>query len=213
MSARDKLLTAVRTSLGRDTALSAQAIATLEKRQPTPVQLNLGSELVARFAAKLELAGGSVERLEGFDQVGGAISNYLKTHQLPNEVLISTDQVIANIDWPTLLTTTSGAATGKELVSVTSALAGVAETGTLVLVSGEKTPTTLNFLPDDHIVVLAESQVIAQLEDAWAKLRGSGDMPRTVNLISAPSKTGDVELTLVQGAHGPRRLHVVLYKD
>ena len=120
---------------------------------------------------------------------------------------------ISSIDWPDLITIKTGPATGKELVSVTGALAAVAEAGTLVLVSGEKTPTTLNFLPDDHIVVLSESRVVGHLEDAWGCLRAAGLMPRTVNLISAPSKTADVELTLVQGAHGPRRLHVILYRE
>ena len=212
MSARDDILGAVRSSLGRKGPLSAAAVGELENRQTSPVQPDIGDELVGRFVTKLELAGGSVERVESLAEVAGAVSNYLKSHQLPSDLVVTGDPVVSNIDWPDLITTKPGPATGQELVSVTGALAAVAETGTLVLVSGEKTPTTLNFLPDDHIVVLSESQIVGYFEDAWVTLRDAGDMPRTVNLISGPSKTGDVELTLVQGAHGPRRLHVVLYR-
>ena len=213
MKPRDKVLGAIRRSLGRDGPLSTPEIAELHQRDPSPVAPGIESDLVARFAAKLVLAGGSVERVEGFDEVGQAIGRYLRNHQLPGDLVVSADPVVSSIDWPELITTKPGPATGREMVSVTGALAAVAEAGTLVLVSGEQTPTTLNFLPDDHIVVLPESSVVGHLEDAWRCLRASGPMPRTVNLISAPSKTADVELTLVQGAHGPRRLHVVLYSD
>ena len=213
MSAREKILGAVRSSLGREGPLSALAISELEKRECLPVQPDIASDLVGRFAEKLEQVGGSVERVESLDEVANAVGGYLKRHQLPNDLVVSTDAVVSSIEWPPLITTKAGPATGQELVSVTGALAAVAEAATLVLVSGEKTPTSLNFLPDDHIVVLSESRVVGHLEDAWAALRSSGDMPRTVNLISGPSKTGDVELTLVQGAHGPRRLHVILFKD
>jgi L-lactate utilization protein LutC len=94
---------------------------------------------------------------------------------------------------------------------VTSALCGIAETGTLMLVSGEQNPTSLNFLPDYHIVVLRSDQLVPRMEDAWDTLRASfAQMPRTVNFISGPSKTADVEQTVEYGAHGPRCLHVVL---
>ena len=77
--------------------------------------------------------------------------------------------------------------------------------------SGPEHPTTLNFLPEDHVVVLRESRIVPHLEDAWAMLRKErATMPRTVNLICGPSKTSDVELVILEGAHGPRRLHVVV---
>ena len=211
MNPREKVLGAVRRSLGREGPLSPAEIVELENRDPSPVRPGIESDLVTRFAAKLELAGGSVDRVESLDDVAPAISRYLREHQLPGELLVSTDPVVSNIDWPALITTQSGPATGRELVSVTGALAAVAEAGTLMLTSGAESPTTLNFLPDDHIVVLSESKVVGHLEDAWECLRATASMPRTVNLISGPSKTADVELTLVQGAHGPRRLHVILY--
>ena len=80
-----------------------------------------------------------------------------------------------------------------------------------MLLSGPDSPTTLNFLPEDHVVVLRESRIVAHPGDAWALLRKERAMvPRTVNPICGPSKTGDVELEILEGAHGPRRLHVVV---
>ena len=109
------------------------------------------------------------------------------------------------------------AALGSDQTSVTGAFAGVGETGSLVLLSSPRSPTTLNFLPEDHLIVLARSRIVAHLEDVWARLREQSSMPvvlpRTVNFITGPSKTGDVEQIIHEGAHGPRRLHVILRDD
>ena len=95
-----------------------------------------------------------------------------------------------------LLTIRRGRAEPGDAVSVTPCLAAVAETGTLMLVSGAETPTTLNFLPDTHIVVLRAGQVVASYEDGWdlvARSRDADAWPRTINLITGPSRTGDIE--------------------
>ena len=148
------------------------------------------------------------------------------------------DPQLDAIPWETrpLLQIRRGRAEAGDAVSLTPCLAAVAETGTLLLVSGPDTPTTLNFLPDTHIVVLHAGQVVAGYEDGWDLLRArrvpdpapqageggspqSGDRvgaggpeswPRTVNLITGPSRTGDIEQQIQLGAHGPRRLHVLL---
>ena len=107
----------------------------------------------------------------------------------------------------------TGPSDGRQLVSVSHAMAGVAETGTLVLVSGKDNPTTLNFLPDNHIVVLDAADLAGDLETVFARLRekfGEGVLPRVVNMITGPSRSADIEQTLILGAHGPRRLHVIV---
>ena len=81
------------------------------------------------------------------------------------------------------------------------------------LASGQDNPTTLNFLPETHIVVLRAEGVAGDYETVWAKLRaryGKGALPRTVNWVTGPSRSGDIEQTILLGAHGPRRLHVVV---
>jgi L-lactate dehydrogenase complex protein LldG len=82
-----------------------------------------------------------------------------------------------------------------------------------MLLSGPQTPTTLNFLPDTHIVVVRADQVVATYEDGWDRLRVDRPLPRVVNFITGPSRTGDIEQRIVLGAHGPRRLHIVVIED
>ena len=91
-----------------------------------------------------------------------------------------------------------------------------------MLHSSSTTPTTLHFVPDHHIVVMRESQITGSLEDAFARLReklgtaetsAAENWPRTVNFVTGPSRTADIEGVPVLGAHGPRRLHIVLIAD
>jgi L-lactate dehydrogenase complex protein LldG len=96
---------------------------------------------------------------------------------------------------------------------VSHAFGAVAETGTLVLASGADNPTTLNFLPDNHIVVVDANDVAADFESVFARLRaryGERQLPRVVNMITGPSRSADIQQTLILGAHGPRRLHVII---
>jgi len=112
-----------------------------------------------------------------------------------------------------LLSVATGQAEGADAVGVTGVFGGVAETGTLVMLSGPEHPTTLNFLPDTHIAVVSVDQIAGTYEEIWAKLRdslGHGKMPRVVNWITGPSRTADIEQTLLLGAHGPLRLHILI---
>jgi L-lactate dehydrogenase complex protein LldG len=115
-----------------------------------------------------------------------------------------------------LLEIEEGIAEAADATSLTGAFAAIAETGTLMMASGPQAPVTLNFLPENHIVVLRASQVTGTYEEAWQRLRaqlGKDVMPRAVNMITGPSRTGDIEQTILLGAHGPRRLHVLLVDD
>ena len=149
------------------------------------------------------------------DDILGSIRRALWRGPLPAELVMAPDPQLDAIPWETrpLLQIRRGRAEAGDAVSLTPCLAAVAETGTLLLVSGPDTPTTLNFLPDTHIVVLRAGQVVASYEDGWDLVRGQPVWPRTVNLITGPSRTGDIEQRIQLGAHGPRRLHVVLVED
>ena len=106
-----------------------------------------------------------------------------------------------------------GRASASDMVSVQHGFAGIAETGTLMLPSGPERPTTLNLLADTAVVVLRASRVVGAYEEAWDMLRAAGAMPRNVMLVTGPSRSADIEQTLELGAHGPRRLHVLLIED
>ena len=82
-----------------------------------------------------------------------------------------------------------------------------------MLLSGPDNPTTLNFLPDTHIVVVDADDIAGDYETVWQRIRalyGTGKLPRTVNMITGPSRSADIEQTLILGAHGPRALHILV---
>jgi L-lactate dehydrogenase complex protein LldG len=170
---------------------------------------------VALFSEMAERVSATVERLASPDDVPAAVANYLRGHNLPMEVRTGADLVLASLPWDRAphLERQIGASGGNDHVSLSRAFGGVAESGTLMLVSGEDNPTTLNFLPDTHIVVVSADDIAGDYETVWNRIRetyGSGKLPRTVNLITGPSRSADIEQTLILGAHGPRALHILV---
>jgi L-lactate dehydrogenase complex protein LldG len=221
MSTRDHVLASIRRSLGVS-GREAPRRKTVNDRiagHPSgvvPARAALpGPERVALFMSMVKAAAGSVERLAAPDDVPAAIATFLRAHNLPPMLRRGDDQRLAGLPWERAgtLEVTTGRSDGHQLASVSHAFAGVAETGTLVLTSGKDNPTTLNFLPDNHIVVIAASDIAGDYETVWQRLReahGPGILPRTVNMITGPSRSADIEQTLILGAHGPRRLHVIV---
>jgi L-lactate dehydrogenase complex protein LldG len=186
--------------------------------EPTIVPARARGEavlLVRRFVQEAEAAAATISRVASIEDVPDEVARYLIAGNLPTVLRMAPDFRLARIPWarrPTL-TITTGASDGSDEVGLTGALAGVAETGTLVLHSGAESPTTLNFLPATHIVVLNTDQIVGPYEQAIALLRAAGPLPRTINFITGPSRTADIEQQLELGAHGPRRLHIVLVDD
>ena len=139
-------------------------------------------------------------------------AEFVLRHNLPSELAVAPD--LAGLDWeqqPRLKVDYRAGRDGDR-VSVTPALAGVAETGTLLLTSGAGCPSTLNFLPDCHIVIVDAAAVVGPYEDAFDRLRNE-PLPRTVNLITGPSRSADIEQTLQLGAHGPVQLHIIVVES
>ncbi len=218
--ARTQILEAIRHALGRDAPTGGRAAA-LERRLGTPkpnviparAQVD-GSRRIDLFVAEAERADATVARVATVRDVPRAVAAYLAENNLPSVLKVA--PAMADIPWSekTTLSAAAGAARDTDPVGVTGAFAGVAETGTLVLLSGPDSPTTLNFLHDTHIVVLPAGKIVGTYEETWSRLRaaagGDGPVPRTVNWITGPSRTADIEQTLLLGAHGPRRLHIVL---
>ena len=213
--ARARILGAVRSALGHDPAAAAERTKRLEARlaaHESHVRPAVEGDLAARFAEKVALVDATFAPVGGIDGVSRAVADYLDRLGLDKEIVATTDPLVERVRWSNEFAVARRAAEDGDRVSVTGAYAGIAETGTLVFVSDRTTPTTLNFLPETHVAVLARDRLAAHPEDVWARLRTerTGGPPRTVNFITGPSRTGDIELQLELGAHGPRRLHVLL---
>jgi L-lactate dehydrogenase complex protein LldG len=218
--ARDQILGTIRRARGGD--IDAATRTELEdrlsghRRGTIPQRVNRDhAALVDLFVDNVLALSGTVDRVATADDVPGVVADYLARENLPATLRAAPSPAIENLPWDKrpALTVSYGRSHGQDEVGITPAFAAVAETGTLMLRSGPDHPTTLNFLPDTHVVVLRASQVVGPYEDAWAKLRDAGAMPRAVNFVSGPSRTADIEQTIQLGAHGPRRLHIVLIED
>lgn len=203
--ARTAILGQIRHALGRD-ALDAASAVRLDARRPAHTRIAIADDLVQRFIAKFESRSGSVARIADLSALPAAVEAYRIEHEIPARAAVA--QPLAGLDWS--FPHHPGPCGKDEVLSVTPCLAGIAEMGSVMLASGPDSPTTLNFVPDYHVVVLHVWQIVRHYEDAWALLRSRQTMPRTVNIISGPSRTGDVELIIQLGAHGPRRVHVIL---
>ena len=219
---RDTVLAAVRRSLGHGATETAAAKARIAAHprgiRPARSDRDTAGQ-IDLFQVQAEAVNATVVRLASVTEVPRAAADYLKDHNLPGSLRLAPEPELSSLPWTDsapMLTVASGKAEPEDVTSLTAAFAGIAETGTLMLHSGPESPTTLNFLPENHIVVLKASQVVGAYEDAWDRLRDTQDaaaVPRTVNLITGPSRTGDIEQTLQLGAHGPRRLHILLVED
>lgn len=222
MNARDDILSRIRGKVAKadDEVRRAAVEARLSGHPRNLVPLRGQGDddhRIGVFTAMMEAVGGSVEVLSDANDIPHAVSEYLRRQNLPAVIRRGSDPLIARLPWHRggTLEVREGRAVESDKASITHAFAAVAETGTLVLLSGPDNPTTLNFLPEAHIVVLEATDLLASYEDAWTKLRvrmGEGTMPRTVNMISGPSRTADIEQTIVRPAHGPKNLHVILVR-
>ncbi|HEX3524122.1 MAG TPA: lactate utilization protein [Stellaceae bacterium] len=223
--ARERILAAIRSSLrrgrlGPDAEAELRARIAAHRRNLVPARATAidEQERVELFIAMAEEVQATVTRVSSPAAVPEAIARYLAAENLPAELVMAPDASIDDIPWDTwpLLQIRGGRAEAEDRVSVTPCHAAIAETGTLMLISGAQTPTTLNFLPESHIVVVRRDQVVATYEDGWDRLRTvetTGALPRAINFVTGPSRTADIEQHIELGAHGPRRLHIVLIED
>jgi L-lactate dehydrogenase complex protein LldG len=103
------------------------------------------------------------------------------------------------------------AARDTDLVGITGAFCAIAETGTLMMLSGRDTPAAASLLPETHVAVVSRSRIVRGMEEAWQLMRDElRAPPRAVNFISGPSRTADIEQTVTIGAHGPYRVHIIV---
>lgn len=212
-NARDAILQRLRQATRRhgDAALSATTVRqrlAQHPRGPIPPPL---PNLLAAFTEKISAASASIEQVNTLGDVGPASLRYLEQHRIEPRLTVAPATALDAITWPAAIEVKRGIASAHDLTTLTLAWAGIAETGTLVALSGPESPGLLNFLPDNHLCVLREADIVAQMEDVWDRLRHTQTpMPRMLNFISGPSRTADVEQTIQLGAHGPRRLHVII---
>ena len=217
MTARDSILNAIRRQAenlpDRATASVEARLTQASTRTPTPaIASTEGDERIERFIAQAEGAQATVSRIASIDGLPTALSHELRQRNLGQAVKMGDEADFAGLDWGAL-DVTRGPGGFHEPATLSRALGGVAETGSVVLTSGPENPVTLTFLGETHFVVVRRSEIDAGLDAFWTRLRASGRDSRTVNFITGPSRSGDIDQTLELGAHGPIASHIFLVDD
>lgn len=215
MSAREGILARIRERQGKPeiaTAQEREAVESYLGSRPQHARPHGDWEPVARFRERALGLSSTVDELASLDAVPAAVARYLASKSLPRAVVCWPD--FAGLDWRSAgLEVEARPARDTDLVGLTGAFCAIAETGTLMTVSGPRTPAVTSLLPETHVAVVPVARIVRGMEEAWQLLRAElNQPPRAVNFISGPSRTADIEQTVTLGAHGPYRVHIILIK-
>ena len=221
---RDRVLGRVRQALGKtgaDPAAMAEAQAYLDAHARGPVPAFEGNR-VLRFISRAGDMESTVARVGHRNEIPAAVASYLDALRLAPALAgqLSSQHPHRGVCWPEFadldwaqagLSVEARPTVGDDRLGITGVFCAIAETGTLVVVSGADTPTATTLLPDTHIAIVSANRIVDTMEDAFALIRKErGSVPRAINMISGPSRTGDIEQTIVLGAHGPFRVHILV---
>ena len=215
-AARQAIFARIRAAHGRPAAplvSEREAVQDYLQRHPSGPRPAMGADLVAHFTTQALRMSDTVEQVATLSAVPAAVARYLDGLPVARSAIAW--QTLTSFDWAGAgMAVDFRAPVNEDLVGITGCFCAVAETGTLMLLSGPETYASASLLPETHIAIVPASRIVAGMEDAFALARAErGELPRATNFISGPSRTGDIEQTIVLGAHGPYRVHVVIVAD
>jgi L-lactate dehydrogenase complex protein LldG len=217
--ARSSILARIRKAQGRGGRIDDPAALPASEREALTTYLRshvrgplppVEGDLVGHFCGRASVMQSTTDRVADWNSVPAAVARYLAERNLPATGCVWPS--IAGHDWASAgLAIEARAAVDADQVGITGAYAAIAETGTLMMLSGPETPGSVSLLPETHVAVVDAQRIVSHMEDAWELLRSErGRPPRAVSFISGPSRTGDIEQTIVIGAHGPYRVHILV---
>jgi L-lactate dehydrogenase complex protein LldG len=217
-AARKEILERIRAAQGRGASsrpsqAEIETVETYIARHPRGPLPEVEDDLLVRFRGRAESMQSTTELVDRIADAPAAAARYLAAAGLPRNGCVW--PALGHLDWAGAgLALEARGAEDRDLVGVTGVFAALAETGTLVVVATPGTPSAASLLPETHIAVVPVSRIVRHMEDAWQLVRDElGQPPRLVNFISGPSRTGDIDQTIVLGAHGPYRVHMILVRD
>jgi L-lactate dehydrogenase complex protein LldG len=213
MSARENVLARIRARQGKpaaQTAAEREAVRSHIQSHHGSPRPRMDWDPVARFRECALGLASSVEEVDSLLVVPAAAARYLRANSLPLTAVCWAE--LAALDWRAAgVEIAVREARESDLVGITGAFCAIAETGTLMTMSGRDTPSAVSLLPETHVAVVRKSRIVRGMEEAWQLMRDELRTPlRAVTFISGPSRTADIEQTVTLGAHGPYRVHIIL---
>lgn len=217
MSARENILARIRANQKKPGVTSSADLAQAAdfiKAHPQGPRPNADwPDLIARFKEQAIAMASSVDEVSSINAVPSALARYLQKLELPMRGVCW--PALSNLDWVGAgISMESRATVGEDQLGVTGSYCAIAETGTLLLTTSPSSPNKTSLLPDTHVAIVSTSRIVVGMEEAWDLLRVElKELPRACSFISGPSRTADIEQTLVIGAHGPYRVHIILVDE
>jgi L-lactate dehydrogenase complex protein LldG len=214
MSARENILARIRQKSGRaglTTEAELAAVRThIGQHGCGPLPSIAAHEPVAHFIAECARLKTTIAEAGSLADLPAEVAKYIATQSLTARCVGW--QEFAALDWSAAqIQFDDRVANGNDLIGLTGCFCAIGETGTLLLLGAPGTPKATALLPETHICIVSKSRIVATMEDAFALMRHEiGEPPRATFFVSGPSRTADIEQTLVIGAHGPYRVHVIL---
>ena len=214
MSARDNILARIRRKTGRSGETTEAELAAVRghiarfERGPQPsISRHDPIDNFIRECARLST---TITEIAEPAHIPTEAARYLTEKSLPMRAVGWHEH--AALDWAGAgIAFDARPATGDDLVGVTGSFCAIGETGTLLLLGAPETPKATALLPETHICVVSKRRIVATMEDSFQLIRDErGEPPRATFFVSGPSRTADIEQTIVIGAHGPYRVHVIL---
>lgn len=165
----------------------------------------------ADFIVKANASVAHVHEIKFIDEAPVSIWAIMMEMRLPPRLHVPENSPLNALAWERApgLVLSAAPPNGNECAAA-AADYGIAETGTLVFLSGPRSPSSWHFRPGCEFALLMRNSIVPRLEDIAAMVTAGRRMPATLNLVTGPSRTADIEQTIELGAHGPGDIHILL---
>jgi L-lactate dehydrogenase complex protein LldG len=179
----------------------------------SPIYHPLNESLNVEFKTNLELIGGQVFLIKSKSEIVNVIKEIC--NEKNRDSIFCTDSNLQEILTGSIRIDSDEAAFSELNIGVTGCEFLVAHLGSVLISSAQISGRRLNVFPETHIVVANESQLTGYLEEALEKLQNKykNELPSLISNITGPSRTADIEKTLVMGMHGPKSLVVIISEE
>jgi L-lactate dehydrogenase complex protein LldG len=181
-----------------------------EKEKEIDVPKVQNVNLVERFSRELEAVGGHAYRLTK-GELSKRLIEFLKERDINAAIMWDLILALNESDLSEAGVRAERSVDPTLKAGITGALSAIAETGTLVIPSGKGQPLGTSLLAEFHIAIISSSQIVWSLDEALKnqEVRNAS----AIALVTGPSRTADIEMTLTIGMHGPKELHVFVVDD
>lgn len=214
MSARENILARIRSQTGKSGTTSEIEIAVVRthiaRHERGPVPSIATHDPLEHFIKECARLSTTLAEVADLAAVPREVARYIAAQSLQSRCVGWQD--FSTLDWQGAgIQFDNRTAKPEDMIGLTGCFCAIGETGTLLLLGASATPKATALLPETHICIVKKSCIVPTMEDAFALMRNEiGEPPRATFFVSGPSRTADIEQTIVIGAHGPYRVHVIL---